>query len=296
MQAVGTSDWLLSPPTEASKYRFYPSLHPLAFQTQIGAPHLSVSGLYGIDLDSDILSGGATEGNIQGAGDVSSIDVDFVRLIPGQILVVPPYWTAQCLASATSVTLSTSIYEPVDLEVRLKAIRNYPRFTDIGNTISEVIKSENPSKQQEGDEKASNAEFEVDPELWLREKLLSLIRILNGALSGEDWYNPLLDSYETFHTQVVAGKADFAHRVIGKACSISEVISDGKSSSIDSKLRNKLFQFESEISTLLKSTLDLSTERHIAASLVAESALYAVLQEAESIHSFLHECENLWTH
>lgn len=291
MQAVGTSDWLLSPPTEASKYSFYPALHPLAFQTQIGAPHLSASGLYGIDLNSDLLTGATTD---EIRRDISLIEADFIRLIPGQILVIPPYWTAQSLASATSVTVSMPIYDTVDLEVRLKAIRNYPRFTDISNTISEVMKAESSSKVQEGDETTGHKEGEVDPELWLREKLLSLIRILNTALAGEEWYSTLLDSYETFHTQIASVKADFAHRVIGKACSISEVISDGQSSTLDSKLRAKLSHHESEVSSLLKSTLDQSSERHIAASLVAESALYAVLQETESIHSFLHECESLW--
>lgn len=292
MQAVGTSDWLLSAPKEAQKYRFYPSLHPLGLQTQLGANQLSATGLYGIDLDSDILTEGAHDPSTQ-ASDIASIDVDFIRLIPGQILYIPPFWTAQSLASATSVTISTDLSEPTDLEERLKAIRIHPKFAALGNLISEVMKQEMISNLNKEAEADADSDVSVDPEVWLREKILSLIRILKSSLADTDWKADLLDSYETFHTQIVVGKGDFAHRVIVKACSISEVISGGDSQDLDSKLRKTLFSAEQEISALLKHTLAEAPDRRIASSLIAESALFATLQDADVIHGFLHECHTI---
>ena len=294
MQSVGTSDWLLAPPTEAQKFHPYPLLHPLALQTQLEDSHLSSSGLHGIDLNSDILTEGAGEWVNQGA-EIESISVDYIRLVPGQLLFIPPYWTAQSMASATSVTLSTSDLDSTDIEARLKAIRDDPRFSKISDIISDVMKREARKESNQNEEMQSEALGEVDPEVWLREKILSLIRILKTSLHGHDWYSGLFDSYETFHNQIAATKADFAHRVVGKACSIGEITSEGKSLSLDSKIRAALAQVEAELSTSLSNTLEVSTEPKIASGLIAESAIYAVLHEADVMHSFLHECQKLWS-
>lgn len=281
-QAIGTTDWILSPPSQFSRYATFPLSHPLRLQSQLEVARVSVDSSSNSHLKTMPLSDSLEDSiefessHLDGLSDLDGppIEVQYTRLRPGQILVVLPLWTAQMVASSTSVHL-------------LAPLANHP----LKALLSTISTHENIARI------TSMALEREDPQQDLNFRIQSIHRIL-APFPRISWYNLLMQSYEVFHASIVVGKMNIAQQMVGKSCELifDDLVAAAANREVPSQ---ELLKLEEKLYSLVKESFDSMEkpeEKVIALSLAAESVIFGILQDSQLTHSFLHKCEPLWTH
>lgn len=293
MQGSGTSDWLVSSPSEVNRFNPYPFLHPLSLQSQLDTetlilPDISTMDFSQLSIDDTVLL----------ANSAGSIEAQYVSLLPGQLLYVPALWNAQFVTKSTSVIAMVELNDGKVLETRLKEISQNGPFKQVGENIELLWKESHKNAHGEGEKEGENP-TDINPELLIREKILSLVRILHGSFFGSQTYSDVFTSYEAYHSHIVATKSDLIHKVVSKACDTPEMTTTGEHFNFDEKVRQALAPEEQRIIKEVRDALEIakdSTDRPIVQRLFAEAIMYAALQDGSVIHNFLHDCSVLWKH
>jgi len=285
-QSIGTTDWLVSPPSQSSKYQPFPLFHPLRLQSQLdftfadGDSHhllkttdLSEEDHQEISQTSNANASSSTSSTHEEShSSITEIDVLYTRLRPGQMLYIPPLWTYQTLATSTSVAIVVPTGRD-PLKLKLDAIARHPNVKSI----------------------ASKASEQEDPQQDLDFRIHSLLRIL-APIPRLMWYPNTMQSYEAFHSRLVMGKMNIAQQMVRQSClARGGLVIDRPP--LPAAPSQEIRELESELTALIlgmEKSFEKQESQVISVSLAAESVLFGFLQDPQLTHSFLHECEHYW--
>lgn len=264
LQAQGVTEWVLSPPSEAYKYQYYPYLHPLAIQSQLDFSIVSDTGLYGIGVND--LSQSADSSSQE---EYIPIEVVHATLRAGKILFIPPLWTAHMVASMTSVTAELDLdLQHVATEVKslLKTDRVDLWGVELPDDPVEAIKI--------------RVGLLADA---VRHLLNHVDRTLDVAPKDwtEAWFTEFFASFERFHSQLASVRYDLAHSLIRDGC-------------FDAPLAPPTKTIVPQLMTSMRMLDAFKTlpEKSLVLGWILESASFALLGDPRAIHSFFHECQS----
>ena len=255
MQASGETDWLLAPPEEAGKMALNSFFHPFALQAQLDL-HAKLNSSYLASMD--------LEETYWGGEERSDVHVQYIRLFPGQLLYVPPFWVAHNLASSTSVYLKALL--DFGIEKRLEAVGT--------------------AKLKEIEKIIETTQSPPDQALTLKvQVLLHLLHDIHPKL----WLGPLLKSYDALYSNFVLTKADLSHKMIISAC-ISQNIE-----TLPEVIRKHTEEVSNQVLEVMEDKQWKSpSQRSIVSTITADALMIALLDDPRLIHDFLHECHHHW--